>query len=278
MQMIAGYTEHAADVRGLRMHYLEWGDAAAPPFVLLHGLTGHAHIWDHMAPELARRYHLIAPDQRGHGNTSRAEHYETREFAADLEELRSQLGIECFVLMGLSMGGHNAMAYAAAHPERIAALIVIDIPPKMDRTQSPNYAENAKLAETGHVRFATFDQAVANARAGTPTAPEDNLRYRTWSNLAEQPDGTLMFKYDPNVSALWDPEDLSGVLPSLKMPVLLVRGERTTVLRQDVAAEMLAAFPDADFVEIPESGHSVPTDRPEDLTPVVLQWLARRGF
>jgi pimeloyl-ACP methyl ester carboxylesterase len=97
--------------------------------VLLHGLTGHAHTWDHMAPALAARYRLFVPDQRGHGDTSAAETYATRDFVDDLEALRAHWSIERFVLMGLSMGGHNAMAYAAAHPDRVTRLIVIDMAP-----------------------------------------------------------------------------------------------------------------------------------------------------
>ncbi len=276
MQTITGYADHTIEARDIAFHYLEWGDPASPPMVLLHGLTGHAHIWDHMAPRLSERYHLFAPDQRGHGDSGYAASYATREFADDLEALVRHWGIERFVLMGLSMGGHNAMAYAVAHPEQVSRLIVIDIPPKMDRRNAPNYEQTVKLAETGHQHFATFDDALRDARAGTPTAPEANLRYRTHWNLKSNADGTMQFKYDPKVSALWDPADLSGVLDRIAAPTLLVRGGKTVVLPRGVAAAMIAAMPDAELVEVAESGHSVPTDRPEDLAPAVLAWLSRR--
>jgi len=84
MQTITGYAESHTSLRGIDIHYLEWGDPGAPPMVLLHGLTGHAHIWDHMAPALAGRYHVLAPDQRGHGDSGRAESYTTAEFVDDL--------------------------------------------------------------------------------------------------------------------------------------------------------------------------------------------------
>ncbi len=277
VQAIAGYKDHTTAARGISFHWLEWGDASAPPMVLLHGLTGHAHIWDHMAPQLVERYHIFAPDQRGHGETDHAASYATREFVDDLEALARQWGIERFVLMGLSMGGHNAMAYALAHPEQVSRLIIIDIPPKMDRRNAPNYEQAVKLAATGHRRFATFDDAVQDARAGTPTAPEANLRYRTHWNLRSNADGTTQFKYDPKVSSLWDPADLSTRLGEIAVPTLLVRGAKTTVLPSSVAQAMIAAIPDAELVEVAESGHSVPTDRPEDLAPAVLEWLARRA-
>ena len=276
MQTITGYTDHTVEARGIAFHYLEWGDPSSPPMVLLHGLTGHAHIWDHMAPQLAERFHVFALDQRGHCDSGYTASYATAEFVDDLDALARVWGIERFVLMGLSMGGHNAMAYAVAHPEQVSRLIVIDIPPKMDRRNAPNYEQASKLAETGHKHYAAFEDAVRDARAGTPTAPEANLRHRTEWNLKKLTDGTLQFKYDPRVSAFWDPADLSGNLGEIAAPTLLVRGGKTVVLQRGVAEAMIAAMPDAELVEVAESGHSVPTDRPEELAPIVLEWLARR--
>lgn len=277
MQTITGYTDGRAKLRDIDIHWLEWGDATAPPMVLLHGLTGHAHIWDHMAPALAGRYRVLAPDQRGHGDSGHAASYATADFVDDLEALVRHWGLGSFVLMGLSMGGHNGMAYAAAHPERVTRLVVIDIPPRMDRQSTPNWAVISRLAETGHAPFTTFEDAVAAARAGTPTAPQSNLEYRTQWNLNTLPDGRLLLKYDPKAPARWDPADLWDRLPSIAAPVLLVRGGLTQVLPRNTAERMIAAMPNAELVEVPESGHSVPTDRPEDLQRIVLDWLSRRG-
>ena len=277
MDMIPGFREGSAELRGLPFRWLEWGDGTAPPLVLLHGLTGHAHTWDHMAPGLAARYHIFALDQRGHGDSGFADTYATRDFVDDLEALAAEWGIDRFALIGLSMGGHNAMAYAAAHPERVTQLVVIDIPPKMDRTKAPNWDVISRLAGTGHTRYLSFDEAFADARAGNPTAPDENLRYRTMLNLRTCEDGTMILKYDPKAPARWAPEDLTGKLGAIAAPVLLVRGALTTVLPRELADGMLSMFQDAELVEIAESGHSVPTDRPEALTPIVLDWLSRRG-
>ena len=278
MQVIAGATSRHADVRGIRFHWLEWGASpSAPPLVLLHGLTGHAHTWDHMAPALAERCRVFAPDQRGHGDTSPGDSYATQEFVADLEALRQVWGPSRFALMGLSMGGHNAIAYAAQHPERVTHLVIIDIPPKIDRSRAPNWSVISRLADEGHKVYTNFDDAFADARLGNPTAPDDKLRYRTEFNLREV-DGGRQWKYDPRAPAHWAPDDLSGELASMQLPVLLVRGGLTQVLPRAVAESMIAAWPDAELVEVPDSGHSVPTDRPEQLTQIVLDWLSRRGY
>jgi pimeloyl-ACP methyl ester carboxylesterase len=275
MQIVAGSTSRRVKLEGIDFHYLEWGDSAHPHMVLLHGLTGHAHIWDHMAPHLAERFHLLALDQRGHGDSGHADSYTTREFADDIEALREHWRIERFVLMGLSMGGHNGIAYASQHPERVERLIVIDIPPAFDMHRIPDRAKIEAQAKHGHRRFSTLDEAVADARAGNPTAPDENLRYRTMCNVRQTSDGGLEFKYDHRVQATWHPDDLWPVLSRVTMPALLVRGGLTTALPRAVADRMVEAFPRLELVEVPDSGHSVPTDRPEKLWPVVLDWLAR---
>ena len=56
-------------VDGLRLHYLEWGDAAKPALILIHGISRHAHTFDHIAPDFARDYHVVAYDMRGHGDS-----------------------------------------------------------------------------------------------------------------------------------------------------------------------------------------------------------------
>ena len=176
VKVIEGFRDGRASVCGLDFHWLEWGDASSPPLVLLHGLTGHAHTWDHMAPALAERYRVFAPDQRGHGDTSAAATYATQDFVDYLSALLDLWGLAQFKLIGLSMGGHNAMAFAAAHPERVERLVAIDIPPNVRRTQAPNWDTLEKLAETGHRPFATFAEAFAQAREGNPIAPDENLR------------------------------------------------------------------------------------------------------
>jgi esterase len=278
VQTIAGYRDGTISVGGIELHYLEWGDPASPPMVLLHGLTGHAHTWDHMAPQLAERYHVLALDQRGHGDSDHAVGYATADFKRDLEALVGRRWTSTpFVLMGLSMGGHNAIAYAATHPDHLSRLIIIDIPPRLRRDPQASWDPTARPGEVNHPVFDRFEQAVESARAGTPTAPQANLEYRTWWNLRQLRDGRMTFKHDPLAPIRWEPADLWEEWSHIAVPTLLVRGELTQVLPLAVAERMLGALPDGEIVEVPGSGHSVPTDKPEALAPIVLEWLSRRG-
>ena len=76
-------TSRRLDIDGLRLHYLDWG-GDGPPLVMLHGLTGHAHTWDHTAAALGDRYRVLALDQRGHGDSGWAPPYGDGRMAEDL--------------------------------------------------------------------------------------------------------------------------------------------------------------------------------------------------
>ena len=118
-------------VRGLRLHFLESGQAGAPALCFLHGGAAHAHWFDRVTPAFTERFHVIALDQRGHGASEWAEPpaYGTEDFTGDLLALMDQLGLARMTVIGHSMGGHNAMTFSAWHPERVSALVIVDSRP-----------------------------------------------------------------------------------------------------------------------------------------------------
>ena len=95
-----------------------WGSHGAPAMVLLHGVTGDGGTWEEFAATMADRWHVIAPDQRGHGRSPHADAYSFALFADDLHGLLDQHDVEQAVLVGHSMGGVVAYRYAERHPNR----------------------------------------------------------------------------------------------------------------------------------------------------------------
>ena len=93
--MAAGATvsDKFATVNGLRIHYLEWENPAAPTIVMLHGLRSYAHVWGPVARPLADGYHILAIDQRGRGDSAWSPDaaYNTEAYVSDLEQLVDQL-------------------------------------------------------------------------------------------------------------------------------------------------------------------------------------------
>jgi len=108
-------------VNDLRVHYLEWGEAAAPPVVCVHGYTSSAQAFNALARRFQDRFHLMVPDVRGHGESawSPAGEYDYQDQSGDLAAFVDALALTRFTLIGTSMGGVIAMTYAIAHGERL---------------------------------------------------------------------------------------------------------------------------------------------------------------
>ena len=119
-------SEKWADIGDLRMRYLDWGGDGAP-VLALHGLASCAHWYDLVAPELSEKFRIIAPDQRGHGQTTQAPTgYDWQTLASDVAGLMSHLDINEYPVLGHSWGGNVAINLAANYPDRVSALVMID--------------------------------------------------------------------------------------------------------------------------------------------------------
>ena len=115
-----------ADIGELKVRYLDWGGEGAP-LLALHGLASSAHWYDIVAPMLRDRYHIYAPDQRGHGQTTSATSgYDWQTLSRDLDRLLDHIGLDEVSVMGHSWGGNVATNFAANYPGRVKRLIMID--------------------------------------------------------------------------------------------------------------------------------------------------------
>ena len=133
---------HAPDVpyrsrnivlRQLRFHFLEWGAPDAPPIVLLHGGHQSAHSWDLVSLHLARRYRVLALDQRGHGDSewARDVDYTNHEMSLDAEAFIERDGAAAADPDRHSMGGRNAMLLTRRNPSLLRALVIVDVGPEL---------------------------------------------------------------------------------------------------------------------------------------------------
>ncbi|MFC1825702.1 alpha/beta fold hydrolase, partial [Thermodesulfobacteriota bacterium] len=104
------------DVNGLRLHYLDWGNRESTPMILLHGFMGHARVWDHFASKVKDHFHIIALDQRGHGESDWSEtaSYRIDDHFSDISLFVDRLNLDNLILVGHSMGGRNALFYTAS--------------------------------------------------------------------------------------------------------------------------------------------------------------------
>src|SRR3989442_285540 len=125
--------EHHVILRRMRFHYLDWGTQGLPPIVFLHGGGLNAHTWDLVCAGLRLERHCVALDQRGHGESewSPQMDYSTESQVADVDAFVHSLGLDRFVLVGMSLGGVNALAWAGTHSQRLAGLVLVDVGPEI---------------------------------------------------------------------------------------------------------------------------------------------------
>jgi len=137
--MFKSFTPFNVDVNGVRIFgvHSRRPDARLPPLLLLHGYPQSHLIWHKVAPTLAERYTVVAPDLRGYGDSSKPagltdhSNYSKREMALDQVELMRSLGFESFFVCGHDRGGRVAHRMAIDHPAAVRKLMVLDISPTL---------------------------------------------------------------------------------------------------------------------------------------------------
>ena len=137
---------------GLRLHYVDWGNTAAPPLILLHGGRDHCRNWDWVAADLRRDYHVIAPDLRGHGDSawSASGHYTMANYIYDLAQLIHQQKLAPVTIIAHSLGGNIALRYTGIYPEAVRRLVAIEgLGPGPWRTPSRTGSRSPNACGTG---------------------------------------------------------------------------------------------------------------------------------
>ncbi|MGH7031308.1 MAG: alpha/beta fold hydrolase, partial [Stellaceae bacterium] len=181
-------------VGGLRFRYLDWGREGLRPILFLHGGALTAHTWDLCCLALRDEFHCMALDQRGHGDTDWAPDADY-SIAAQREDVRGMaeaVGLDNFVLVGMSMGAINALAYAIQYPETLSALVLIDAGPNVRRPGSTRIRDFVN----GGAEPETLDAIIARALSFNPRRDPVILRRSLMHNLREGPDGNWTWKYD----------------------------------------------------------------------------------
>ena len=249
-------------LRRQRFHFLEWGDPAAPPIVLLHGGHQSAHSWDLVSLHLAAKYHVLALDQRGHGDSewSRDVEYSNHAMALDALAFMDAMRLEKPILVGHSMGGRNSMILTKQDPSRLRALVIVDVGPEL--------SDRGRAAIAGFVQenqeFEDLEHFVANVRKYDPYRSREHIERTVKYNMLQRADGKFVSKCDSNPWRLGIVRG-SGPLDNVTLedaglfhlPVMLVRGERSNILAPDAAERFRDALPQGQLVTVPNCGHNV---------------------
>ena len=261
------------EVNGLRLSFLEWEAWGRPVVCFLHGGSAHAHWFDHVTPALAGRFHMVALDQRGHGESQWAQPpaYATENFASDLLGVFDAFGWRRAALVGHSMGGHNAMSFSAWHPDRVSALVIVDSRPSIpvDRLD--------RLRTRGMVTlrpYPTQEAAAASFRLLPRETVADPalLAHLGRSGVVER-DGHWVYRFDPASNRQRQPVDAWTLVHRITAPTLIVRGELSPNFTREMADKLRATIPGAQYVEIPGAYHHLTLDNPKAFVQAVDPFL-----
>jgi pimeloyl-ACP methyl ester carboxylesterase len=262
-----------ARINGLRLHLLESGRPGAPGLCFLHGGAAHAHWFDAVTPAFVDRFHVVALDQRGHGESQWAmpPAYGTEDFVADLLGLMDTMGWARMTVVGHSMGGHNAMTFAAWHPERVAALVIIDSRPAIPPERLDTMHTRGRRIPRVH---ASEDAAVASFRL----LPRDTvanpalLTHIARAGLARR-NGGWGWRFDPATHGARRPVDAWPLLGTIAAPTLIVRGGLSPILPPEMADRLRTSIPNATLVTVPNAYHHLTLDAPADFTTALEEFL-----
>jgi len=252
------------------------GDDSSPGepaevIVLLHGFPMSHAMWRDQLDVLGRRYRVIAPDLRGFGQSGTSEGVVSmRRMADDVAELLDALEIDQPVhLGGLSMGGYVALAFWAAHRERLRSLILCDTRANADSAEMvATRQETAERVLTDGVAW------LAEQMTGKLFAP---------GTLATRPHAAEAFKRmalacDPRGVAaasrgMAQREDFTERLGEITLPVLSLVGASDAVTPPEVMTAMCRAMPHGRFVEVPAAGHLAPMENPAEVNQAIVEFL-----
>ncbi|HEU4810271.1 MAG TPA: alpha/beta hydrolase [Sphingomicrobium sp.] len=265
---------------GLKLHYRDYaGPADRPPVLCLHGLTRNTRDFENLAARLAGEWRVIGVDFRGRGGSefdTDSARYMPPTYAADVLQLLDELGIPEAVFIGTSLGGIVTMIVAGFAPQRIAGALLNDVGPELDKAgldRIRGYVGKPLL-------FESWDDA-ADRLSAKYADVHPSYRRNEWLRYAkrvahETPRG-IEFDYDMTIAEPFNRMDdeaasAASAWPLFRglagKPVVILRGESSDLLSEEVAQRMIEALPDAELVTVHNVGHAPDFDEPESVASV----------
>jgi len=274
----AGPTSRIYFSQRLRLHYVDWGNPAAPPLLLLHGGQDHCRNWDWVAERLRNDWHIIAPDLRGHGDSqwSADGSYGMAGYVYDLAQLVHQQKLAPVTIIGHSLGGNIALRFAGICPERVRRLVAIEglgpSPKVIAERRKKSIAERMRtwieeqrgLAGRQPRRYVSIEEAFTRMQEANRHLSPEQARHLTQHGVNQNEDGTYSWKFD-NYVRVWPPydmavEEVEQLWSQITCPTLLVYGKESWASNplDDGRARHFAT---AEVVSFERAGHWVHHDR-----------------
>jgi proline-specific peptidase len=265
-------------------------EGSGRPLVCHPGGPGFSSLYLGDLGGLGAHAELVLVDPRGTGGSPRpddARAYTTADYVADLEELRADLGLDELDLLGHSHGGVVAMAYAAAHPDRVRRLVLASTLPRF-RAEQEQAMVAAMEAKSGEPWYADAREALEREQAGDFGSDEElgelvareipfyfagygepERAYHAQIS-AEVPNGDALRLFNEEIFAAFD---LRPELERITAPTLVITGEQDFITGPLCLAEIVEGIPQADAVVLPGVGHFIFVEARDRFREEVARWL-----
>lgn len=269
--------DRCQSVHGMNFHYLEWGTPGQPVILMLHGGGQQAHSWDFISLPLSESYHILAMDQRGHGDSDWAADgdYSIEAHQADLDGFIAALGLRDFHLIGHSMGGRNSYVWASRHPAALRSLVIVDTGPVAQSRGRNRIQSFRELPD----ELDSFEEFAARVQEYTGRSREQTLGALQYS-IRQRPDGKWSWKYDKLLRTpgrqgpAWSESQLWDAVSKIDCPTLITRGGDSDIFADETMRRMQQVIPDCAAVTIPAAGHLVAGDNPAAFLAAVQNFYA----
>jgi pimeloyl-ACP methyl ester carboxylesterase len=252
--------------RAVRSAYSIAGDG--PPVLLVHGVGARGQVWNKVVHRLAPHYRCMTYDLRGHGGSDGADQpFGLDEFVADLEALRTRLGIDKAHIVGHSLGGMIAPAYAHAYPGRVRSLSMV-----------------STAAFRSPEAFANLAAFVRRIDAGGPPAVLDTLLDRWFTDRFRREHADVVaarreqvLQLDPRVYRetynVFATAETGPWLADIKVPTLVLTGEFDMGCDPALNRKMAETVPGAQLKILPDLKHSILVEAPDTVAGALLEFL-----
>lgn len=272
---------------GVTVHLRDEGPRDGVPIILLHGSNADLHTWQPWVDGLRDTYRVIRFDQIGHGLTGGDpdEDYSRENFVEDILEVADALKLDRFILGGNSMGGKHALAFATAHPDRLAGLILVDA------SGGPMLQQKDEEDDGGNIGFAIARTPGINriAEQITPRSLiEQSLRQSVSVQSAVTDEAVdrywELLRYPGNrratmarFSSDYDPLSEKEIA-AITIPALIQWGEEDRLIPLSTGEWLDRTLPNSKLVVYPEIGHLPHEEAPKATLADLRQWLSTLEF
>ena len=260
-------------VNGLRIHYLEWGDPANDPLLLVHGIGRIAHTYDPIAPAFTDRYRVLAIDMRGHGDSDWSPDgaYTVHDYTSDIQAMAEALDLRNIVISGNSTGGRVAQLFAGLEPDRVAAVIVEDVGPERPLSIANRLAVQIEREDASG--WASVEALIGELESTNRRTQPDVLGVWARFGSKTRDDGRVVWKRDPAIGNDFVPLQHWPYVGRITAPVMYVLGGSSTIVPAETVAELRRVLPQVRIITMPGLGHYPGQEEPDNFVAIVKGFL-----